>query len=394
MNEQDLQYVCTAIGNLSGIPIRLFRDDEIILYYQIVGLPKDPFFSHKDPIFAIKDHVGYYITSIFNYYGIVNFAPYRIVIGPSRQIPASEQELKELAFYTDVPPEETDIFVSAMRSIVNMPFESIIQMLCVVNFILNGEKLQLADVYISEEDLESLRSQAAESTFESDNQNLQATHNTMAIENAIMGIVEKGNTQALQEWADAAPAVRSGVLASTQLRQVKNTFIVTTTLAARAAIRGGLDSNDALTLSDLYIQKAEHMATENDIRNLQLRMIQDYTERVERVRLGGMTSRFITDVANYIQHHISEPITVDDISASLYVSRPYLSTKFKQEAGMTLTDFILQAKTDEAKRLLEHTNKSLPSIGAYLGFSSQSHFTKVFGKYAGCTPAEYRKTHT
>ncbi len=391
MNEDDLLYLCTAIGTLSGIPIRLFKNEELVFYHQLVGLPKDPFFAHKDEIFAIRDHVGYYITSIFDYYGIVNYDAYRIIIGPSRQIPATEQELRETAFYTDVAPNDTGAFVSAMRSIVTMPFESVIQMLCVVNFALNGEKFQLADVYAFDEDLEQMRSHAAEVTFDSDNTSLQGVHNTMGIENAIMDIVEKGNTAALKEWAESAPAVRGGVLASTQMRQIKNTFIVTVTLAARAAIRGGLDPNDALTLSDLYIQKAEHMSTENDIRNLQIRVIEDYTERVEKLHIGSGSSALVLDVANYIQHHISEPISVDDIAASLFMSRPYLSTKFKKETGRTLTDFILESKVEEGKKLLARTNKSLPSISAYLGFSSQSHFTRIFGKYAGMPPAEYRK---
>lgn len=122
-------------------------------------------------------------------------------------------------------------------------------------------------------------------------------------------------------------------------------------------------------------------------------MIQDFTERVERVRCGENTTSLVLDVTNYIQHHISEQISVDNIAKYLFLSRPYLSAKFRQETGKTLTDFILKAKTDEAKRLLQYTNKSLPSISAYLGFSSQSHFTKVFKKYAGVTPNEYGK-HT
>ena len=71
------------------------------------------------------------------------------------------------------------------------------------------------------------------------------------------------------------------------------------------------------------------------------------------------------------------------------MSRPYLSAKFKKEAGKTLTDFIWKEKTEEAKRLLRYSDKSLSSIGAYLGFSSPAHFSRVFKKYTGKTPSEY-----
>ena len=93
---------------------------------------------------------------------------------------------------------------------------------------------------------------------------------------------------------------------------------------------------------------------------------------------------------NYIQHHLSEPISAEEMAKELFMSRPYLSAKFKEETGETLTDFILKEKTEEAKRLLRYSDKSSTAIGAYLGFSSLGHFSRVFKKYAGQAPSEYR----
>ena len=67
--------------------------------------------------------------------------------------------------------------------------------------------------------------------------------------------------------------------------------------------------------------------------------------------------------------------------------------KFKEETGENLTDFVLQEKTAEAKRLLRYSDKSLTAIGAYLGFSSPGHFSRVFKKYAGVSPREYRERY-
>ena len=175
---------------------------------------------------------------------------------------------------------------------------------------------------------------------------------------------------------------------------MKNTFIVTVTLASRAAIRGGMDAEDALSLSDSYIRKCELFGNVEQITNLQYHMIRDYTERVERLRVGDKPSKLALEVSNYVQHHISEPITAEELAARLFISRTYLSRAFKQETGATLTDFILTAKTDEAKRLLRFSDKPLSAISAYLGFSSQSHFTRVFKKYSGATPNEYREKHS
>ena len=181
--------------------------------------------------------------------------------------------------------------------------------------------------------------------------------------------------------------------------------------------------------------------------NLQYRMILDYTARVERLHLGKHPTKLTVDVANYIQHHmsyyfqiqlrhllapfpfwrpliplsvallrcislplartknsrrilahsyleiVSELITAEKIAEELFLSRPYLSRKFKEETGESLTDFILKEKTEEAKRLLRYSDKSLTAIGSYLGFSSASHFSRVFKTYVGSTPSEYREKH-
>ena len=113
--------------------------------------------------------------------------------------------------------------------------------------------------------------------------------------------------------------------------------------------------------------------------------------QIERIRLGKHPSKLVTDVANYIQHHLSDSITAEDIAKDLYLSRPYLSRKFIEEAGVSLTDFILKEKTEEAKRLLRYSDKSLTAISNYLGFSSQSHFSRVFKKYTNQAPGEYRE---
>ena len=99
------------------------------------------------------------------------------------------------------------------------------------------------------------------------------------------------------------------------------------------------------------------------------------------------------DVANYVRRHLSEPVSVEKMAGEFFLSRPHLSAKFKRETGMTLTDFILNEKTEEAKRLLRYSDKSQAAISVYLGFSSQGYFAKVFKKYAGCTPNEYRDKH-
>lgn len=399
MKPLDIPYLCRIIGNLSGVPIRMHEDEKLMFYHSLVHLPADPVRLHLEDIRKIKTNVGYFVTENFYYYGIVNSGTMKIVIGPTRQIPDNDQNLREMAFQADVPAEARPEFVEGMNSIVRMPFESIMQILCTMNYVINDEKLELADIAIYEPEQNNLkellehqrtsRILSADSTGEPDIHG----HNTYTQEQQLLRLVRKGDTAALRQWIASAPAIRSGTLASDQLRQVKNVFVVTVTLVSRAAIQGGLSTEDAFTLSDMYIQKCELLNSLQQITNLQYHMVLEFTKRVERLQFGGKSTRLTTAVIDYIQHHLSEPVRVEEMAKALYMSRPYLSAKFKEETGETLTDFILKEKTEEAKRLLRYSDKSFTAIGSYLGFSSLGHFSQVFKKYTGRTPTEYREKY-
>lgn len=402
MEKDDLIYLCTNICNLSGIPTRLFFCDEQVYYHSLVDLPRDPMTLYREQIWGIREHVGYFITPYFNYYGVVNTGFYKMIIGPTRQVEGIEQEYKALAFQLDMTKEETEQFVTAMGNIIRMPLDSILQMLCTINFAVNHEKIKLEDIAIIDAEQERLCWQMTGQTADIDMTEAARSgeiksqayaYTSYDTEQRLMRLVTKGSTAALKEWIANAPAIRPGILSKDQLRQIKNIFIVSTTLASRAAIRGGLSEEDAFFLSDSYIQNCELLNDPQQITNLQYRMIFDYTERVERLRAGKQPSQLAIQVANYVQHHMSEPITVDELAKALFTSRSRLSARFKEETGDTLTNFILKEKTEEAKRLLRYTDKSASAIGSYLGFSSQGHFARVFKKYTGLTPIEYREKY-
>lgn len=399
MNTEDIRYLCTTIGNLAGIPIRIYKDNKQIFYHSVVNLPKDPILPYEDKILNIPVHIGYFITPRFHYYGIVNSRTYKIVLGPSRQWTANETDLTELAFECDVPKDETENFISSMKSLMALPLNSVLQTLCSMNFVLNGEKLSIADITIYDEEQlklsDEIKADETQKKYDETDSptDVTAVHNTLALEQTIMSFVRHGDTAALKEWLKNAPAVRPGILSFDTLRQFKNTFIVTATLVSRAAIRGGMDVNDALSLSDAYIQKTELLSSVESIENLQYHMVFDYTERVEKIRLGKTPTKLTTDIANYVQKHLTEPVDIDALSKAMFISRTHLAVKFKKETGMTLTDFVLKEKIEEGKRLLRYTDKSISAIAAHLGFSSQGHFANAFRKYADCPPNEYRLKH-
>ena len=395
--EETLRYICTMIGNLSGVPIRIYKNRSLIFSHSVVWLPVDPICLCEDEILDIRSHIGYYTAQFFYSYGIVNYEDYSIISGPTRLTSARIQELRELAFLAGVPSEETDAFVSDMRAVISLPLESLLQMLLSVNFFLNEEMLEITDLTIREDEQQMYNAQLgreqAEHRYDQDllDPVAQEVHNTYRTEQTLLDLIEKGDVGALDEWLKDAPAVRPGSIAPDQLRQVKNTLIVTATLASRAAVRGGMDVEDAFSLSDAYIRKCELLQTPDRIINLQYHMVLDFTSQVSNLKLHGNSSALAAAVAEYVRHHLSDPVSTEKIAEKLHFSRTWLSRKFHEETGIPLSDFIRIKKTEEAQRLLRYTDKSLREISVYLGYSSQSHFQTVFKKQLGVTPMQYRR---
>lgn len=390
----DFEYICETMGNLSGIPVRVYQGQEELCFFSMVSLPKDPMLIHKNEILAVDDKIGYFATPNLNYYGIFNIIDKKIIIGPTRLVPNTNQELREMAFLADVPQEDIPAFISAMKSIVGMPLERLVQMMYLMNYLINGEKLNLRQSIIFESQQESIyRNMVKNQTeqFVEEESFYHKVDNTFQTENTLLDIIAKGDIAAMEDWLNTPTTVQNGVIASHPIRQLKNTFISTVTLASRSAISGGMDAADAIRLANEYIYKAEMLSSAEDIFNLQFHVVKSFTQHVHSIKFGNSQSKLISDVAKYIQHNLSKAITTQEIADALFMSRPYLSKRFKEEAGITITDFIRKQKIEEAKRLLKYTDKSLLAISLYLGFSSQGHFTHTFKKYTQKNPSDYRQ---
>ena len=387
----DIQYLCKEIAHVSGMPVRLYEGDRKVAVFSVVSLPIDPFEAWREEVFRIDKHIGYYVTSHDTYYGVVRSGETRIVLGPTAQTPLSDQTLHDVAFRTGVKKEELADFIGGLKRIAPLPLTSVVQYLCLINHIINdGESLSILDVtIIDSEQNELIRSLTESSVHRAEDGGDEYPHNTIDLEEYMLGLVRSGNVAELRAFFENAPAIRGGVIAQSDLRQAKNLLVVTATLVSRTVIHGGMDAEEALILSDSYIRKSELLTSIEQITNLTYRMVMEYAERMERLHYGT-PSKLATEVTNYIFKHLSEPITVEGVARGLCRGRSRLSTDFKKETGENLSDYIMKRKVEESKRILRYTSRPIVDVALYLGFSSQSHFSHTFKKYTGMTPNEYR----
>ncbi|MFV0466824.1 MAG: response regulator [Lachnospiraceae bacterium] len=98
----------------------------------------------------------------------------------------------------------------------------------------------------------------------------------------------------------------------------------------------------------------------------------------------------IAIVRQYIEEHLQEQIQIDQLAEVVHVNSQYLMRLFKQEMGQSIMDYINERKIQTAGKLLKETDYSINFIADCVGCESNSYFTRLFKKYTGLSPSEYR----
>jgi two-component system, response regulator YesN len=99
-------------------------------------------------------------------------------------------------------------------------------------------------------------------------------------------------------------------------------------------------------------------------------------------------------IEEYLQKHFQEDITLQDIAERFFLSREYISRKFKQENDVTFSDYLTALRMEKAKKLLENQYLKIYEVAYGVGYQNEKYFSKVFKKHEGLTPNEYRQSIT
>lgn len=179
-------------------------------------------------------------------------------------------------------------------------------------------------------------------------------------------------------------------LADTPLRSLKNSLIGSVTLFTRAAITGGVPSDEAFTLSDTFIQLIERQSDLASLSTIEEAVLMRFIDRVALYRKTKY-SALVRKTITYIDEYLTDELSAEAVAAQVFVNPDYLSARFRQEVGETLHRFVLRRRIEEATHFMRYSTQSISNIAAFYRFSSQSHFISVFKKYKGMTPREYRE---
>ncbi|RUT35590.1 response regulator [Paenibacillus zeisoli] len=111
-----------------------------------------------------------------------------------------------------------------------------------------------------------------------------------------------------------------------------------------------------------------------------------------RTRRMCMGANAVETVKQWISANYQHQAELNELAQMVYLTPSYLSKLFKQETGLTLTDYMIEVRINKAKQLLRsEPGRKIHSIGAEVGYADPAYFNKLFKRIVGVTPNTYKQ---
>lgn len=393
--EQNIVYACKCIYYSTNITIYAFHNEDLIYISKRLAPMSEKIIYDKYPTISVLDKNTKYQIIKNNYqenFYIVSFKDdgILIIIGPFLNEQINEGMLTNMIRKGLIPfhkRSEMSEFYKSLRilnedqvfytsKLIENIFDNIKQNKEVKNIDTFNDINKMDDFY------ENLKNNRIESFSHSSYANEQKISETIKIG-------DKENAKRILKEINLTPHAK---LAVDEIRSYKNSMICSCTFMTRAAISGGVNPDQAFTLSDTYINRIENIQNLNDLENFEAIMVEGFTDLVNNIKTNKY-SRSILNAINYIDKHLCEDLKIKDIAKASYLNPSYLSNLFHKETNMTISDWILNKRINEAAFSIINTNEEIADIAFFYHFCSQSYFVKCFKKIMGVTPGEYRNNH-
>lgn len=211
---------------------------------------------------------------------------------------------------------------------------------------------------------------------------------------------DKDIQAAVDSWMEAVNGLNS--ISQAQLEQWLYEYetIVNRLFNDRASHRDELEAEVAepkLSALASAVQPLSSVLDENGRLSLPLwraRLAAGLSELSQVLHAGANRQRDLNvmhEIAKYMEQHYHREMTLQNISERFYLSREYISRRFKQETGENVFDYLARIRVEKARLLLQNPHLKIGQIAEMVGYDDEKYFSKVFKKIEGISPNQYRK---
>ena len=392
-----IETFCQLFYSSHYLPMAHISGEGIITIFSSLENKVNVFNAAIPALRKMEQNPAVFASEAVGLYGLIRIdgSTDSVIVGPVYSGQVSDEAIYGFMRKNAISVEHKNNIGTFLSSLPKVTYNQFLNLLAYMHYTLNGKVISVLD-HFHLGDKSAEQEIAALHTLQSvKDKEFQSEHGTYQFEMLMLDYIRRGDTEKLNSFLLESlqkQTLQEGMLAENPLRQAKNLLIGLATMVGKVgAIGGGMDVEEAYRLIDLYIQECEKAQSIEVIKVLQYNLVFDFSERVAHSQVPPNISKDVFKMVQYIKNHTNDQIGIDQVAHHVGKSRAYITKKFRQEVGKTISDYIMLSKLNEARSLLRHSNMSIAEISNYLFFSSQSYFHNVFKKKYQKTPSEFRR---
>ena len=402
-NDEDLKNLCALLHSVAKVTIRCIEDTGLVLFEISENDAKNPLCDYQESIYRelssrdIKEKPqtfsSQYLENFLVLHAELEDKRVRyIILGPS--IAHLPGDSLDLIIDIELSSRDRAALNRYYRQLPVINYHDLIKLGILVYFLLNRKVIDFDSINTVGNALQNFHWKV-ENEYNIQYRDVRYLHRSSFFERHFYELIKNGESEKLKELLSVHSLDGEFIVLakSDPLRSWKNLVICFITISSRAAMEGGLATETTYAISEVYIQELEELATIAEVEDHANKVFIDLARRVKEIKRYHY-SKLVSSCLNFISDNLDQTISLSRIAEELKINGSYLSHTFKREVGISLTEYIMQEKIREAKRMLLFTQFSLLDISTALGFYDQSHFAKAFKKSTGFPPKQFRDNHS
>ncbi len=400
----ELDYLMRVLKKMH-LPVRRLRRDDLpegkdqlnVRYF--LGLTQEYERTLQTAAREARKNVIFKLSDMFRCHYLLLSLPLAseneiLLLGPYSDREISREELLEAAERFRIPVGQISQMEDYYANIALIPDETAL-LTIVIAF---GETLwgssdsfEIVDV---EQDLDGVAILFGDSeegdTSEDIMLRMKAMETRYAYENELMDLVSQGHYHRAELMLSNFTGPMFEQRMADPIRNIKNYGIIFNTLLRKAAERGGVHPIHLDSTSAYFARRIEASAGASTGTTLMLEMVRTYC-RLVRKHAANRYSPPVQRTTAYIETNLTGDLSLHNLAALQNISDSYLSALFRKETGKTLTEFVNEKRMEAGAHLLRTTRLQVQTIAQRCGMSDVNYFSKLFKKYSGITPKQFRE---
>ncbi|MBU4440327.1 MAG: PocR ligand-binding domain-containing protein [Acetobacterium sp.] len=202
----------------------------------------------------------------------------------------------------------------------------------------------------------------------------------------------------LQQNRKKAKAYLEGLIsglryeAHQNLSQMRAKMTELLVILSRVVNQMGLDNTVFTDINNHTISQFYQTDSIENLGVLTSKAVDAYLEHLEET-VEKPENPNIKIMIDFVENNYQKNLTVEEISDSTCLSPGYAGRIFKDQLGLSIMDYVLKVRIDKSKKLLLNPHYQIQAIAENVGYLDAGYFTKVFRKFEGITPTQFRKIH-